>query len=642
MTPAVMMGKDKLILDRIAFGGVKNLEEVYAMQISNFICFLFAQRILKLSSHFAIIRILLSSEDFFFVGILIINIFLFIIFAVMQHYSPYAVLVNIFSVLLLISLLVNPQQIYSAIKSRPIDLALCIGLFVLALSVYIYNIDVVTPGIQGDELTIAKASEQILTSSQFLPFVPVNLGHPTPLLYLTGLSIKTFGRSIMVIRLPYIFFGALSIAAFYILLRLFFNKSISTVAAVLMLFSYPFIIVSRLAYEVTPEIFLQIVTVIFLYFAWKTKDLRYYAAIGMVLGMGLYTYLGFRTFAVIILLFTSNLVFNTTRLRSTQIKILLITIASCFIVLVPILSYSIIHAQDLMVRTTALSAFSQGYSQTEIVKELFANIGRLTHLFFQGDPSNSTNGDTNYLRNPSNVSMFDIGTFIFFVIGLVYLFKTNKKLFLIILVLSVSPLVNDIFVIEKIPEALNPYGIGHPNTLRIAGIIPIIYFTIAYGLNKLKLLLSKGETNFSFAVYIILAFVIIYNWHLYFQQPTGTRYSDYINRYNSIYVMNMVNLINRSNITEVAVSPTIYSDERFTYFLKNSVKAKQYNPRNYVDAIKQAKENQMAIFDPSINSQLAIQILSDGQSAGLQIDHLSQSAVDPDHTIYAVILVNTQ
>ena len=31
ITPAVMMGMDKLILDRIAFGGVKDLEEVYAM-----------------------------------------------------------------------------------------------------------------------------------------------------------------------------------------------------------------------------------------------------------------------------------------------------------------------------------------------------------------------------------------------------------------------------------------------------------------------------------------------------------------------------------------------------------------------------------------------------------------------------------
>jgi DNA polymerase-4 len=30
ITPALMMGMDKIILDRIAFGGVKELEEIYA------------------------------------------------------------------------------------------------------------------------------------------------------------------------------------------------------------------------------------------------------------------------------------------------------------------------------------------------------------------------------------------------------------------------------------------------------------------------------------------------------------------------------------------------------------------------------------------------------------------------------------
>lgn len=33
ITPAVMMGMDRLILDRIAFGGVKALEQVYAEKL---------------------------------------------------------------------------------------------------------------------------------------------------------------------------------------------------------------------------------------------------------------------------------------------------------------------------------------------------------------------------------------------------------------------------------------------------------------------------------------------------------------------------------------------------------------------------------------------------------------------------------
>ena len=459
----------------------------------------------------------------FFISIFIVNVLLFLFFFLTQHYPPYAVLLNVFSVLLLIYLFTDLLQIYHFIKRHPVDTILLAGLFVLAFTIYIYKVDVITPGIQGDEIAIAVASEQILSSPEFVPFVPVNLGHPTPLLYLTGLSIHIFGRTITAIRLPYVLFGALSVCAFFVLLRLFFNKLMATIGSFLLLSSYPFIIVSRLAYEVSPEIFFQILSIIFLTLAWKKKDLRYYVALGLSLGAGLYTYIGFRTFAPIVLFITGYLIYKSTKTTATRIKLFCVTCAAIFIVIVPLLSYSIGHPQDIMARTASLEPLSQNYPQTEVTNELFANVGRLPRLFFMGDSNVWENGDTNFKNNPSNISVFDLGTFLFLLTGLFFLLRHNKKLLVLVILLVVSPLVNDLFVIERIPEAIHPYGVGHPNTLRIAGLIPIIYFVIIYGVDRVRLLWKDSGINLSHIAFVFLAIIMFYNLYLYYEQPADNK-----------------------------------------------------------------------------------------------------------------------
>lgn len=581
-----------------------------------------------------------SKQPFIFLILFIINLLLFFFFSLTKSYPFFAILLNILSVVFFLCWISFHALSIFRQNKKIIDIAIIICLFLLAFVVYIYKIDIVTPGIQGDEITVAKISEQILTSTQFAPFTIQSYGHPTPLLYLTGWSIQTFGRTIMAIRLPYVLFGALSIAAFYVLLRMFFTKTISIAGSLLMLFSYPFIILSRLAYEVTPEIFFQIVTVISLTLAWKKKDILYYAAVGLSLGLGLYTYVGFRTFALLILFILAYLLIKTAKTTKSKILYCTVTLAALFIPLIPLLSYSINNPTQIMARTTALSAFTQNYSSTETTKEIFANIGRLTHLFFMGDPNSSTNGDTNYARNPSNVSMFDIGTFLLFIMGIFFFFRTNRKLLLIITILTLSAIANDIFVIEKIPQAVNPYGVGHPNTLRIAGIIPIIYFVIVYGLNQIRVLLEKRNINIFYGTYVLLAILALYNWSLYFNQPSNTFFSNYIDDYNKVFEMDIVNAINASNAHEVAVSAKFATDERFKYFINKNIVIKSYAPKSYSDAVNQARAHQLSVLDPMYNTTLAIQLLSQEQPNGVQITHLSKSAIDPDHTIYAIFLIH--
>ena len=570
------------------------------------------------------------------ISIFVLNVLLFFYFLIFQQYFPVLVCLNILGVICLVELVFDLNKFSLFLINHKRELGIVMGLLIVATVLYLIRVDQITPGIQSDELTIAQTSEQILRSSSFVPFVNVNYGHPTPLLYATGISIKLFGRNITAIRLPYILFGALSIAAFYVLLRLYFKKFTAASASLLLMFSYPFIVVSRLAFEITPEIFFQIITVICFVLAWRKRDIKLFAATGIALGFGFYTYLGFRTFGVIIILLLCYLVVRQVKKRELVKRYLGIFLLGLFVVVMPLLSYSIGHISEIQARAYSLSPFTQKLPSSEIAKELVGNVVRLSNLFLPtGGIWNQINGDPNLKNNPTKVQMFDYFTVILLITGIIFLIKKDKRLLILIGILCLSPLVNDLFTIERVSIG-HYYGIGHPNTLRIAGIIPIIYFIIAFGIENSKPFLDKlGYRAYGTVITIFIFVIVIYNYNLYYNQP----FNDYDYTYNGAVTVNLANLINNSHVSEVAASPQLLQDPRFEYFLNPGIKVENFAPKNSVDAIKDIANNKLTIFMPNYNKQMAYQLYSYAQSQPNGIE--TQTVMDPLNLIEALVFMKT-
>lgn len=572
-------------------------------------------------------------------GLFILNLILFFFFLITQHFPIFAVLIQVGSIFVVLGWIIRPKYESLFQKKHLVDFLLVCSLFVLALSVYLYKVEVITPGIQGDELAIAKAGEGILSQPEFVPFVDVNYGHPTPLLYFEGISIKLLGRTLTAIRLPSIVFGALSIAGFYLLLRLFFRKIASGIVSLFMLFSYPFVIVSRVAYEITPSIFFQILSAIFLYSAWKTKDIRYYAALGITIGAGLYTYVGFRTFALLILGLSIYLTWKTLKdMKKIRVR-LLILFLTFFIVITPLLSFSIGHTQEIMARTQALSLFGQGLPTGEVLKELAGSSSRLSRIFFlTDDPNTQPNGDPNFKNNPSNVNMFDFGTLVLLLLGSTLLFFKNKKLFVIVLILSISAIGNDIFSLERVPEG-HYYGLGHPNTLRIAGIIPIIYFLIAFGIDRIKPTFEKiYEGVYPVFVILVSLVIIAINWYLYFSQPSNQFFSVYNYVENDVKALRVANAINKSIAKTVYLSPTLLTDERVKYFIRQDLVVKPYDPETVDQIVASSTSPDITVVDTAFHEKLAKAFLQRLQ-AQPDLFH-GQVIVGPDNKVDAFVLTS--
>jgi len=513
----------------------------------------------------------IKSAKLIIAAFIVLNSLLFIILFLSHHYSPIVILLHIISLILLWGFVLYHLRVVTYLRTKWKELVLIIFLIIIALFTRLYRVEEITPGMYGDELTVAMTSLHLLKETEWPPFINNGYYHPTPLLYITARSVQTFGHTITAIRLPSIVFGALSVAAFYILLRLFFPLPIATAGAMLMIFQYTHVVLSRLAYEPIPSLFFQILVLIFFVLYHRTKKLWSLIGLALSLGAGMYTYLNFRPFAVLLFTLTLFPIFQKNWRQHLQHAVIFIAIV--FLAIMPLINSFITDSKGFWGRSSEISIFSQHYSPTEFSKELWGNIYRTAILPFYGNTPSSPDsplfsGDPNPGKNPSGVPMFDPLTVAFAAIGFVYLFIKKRFLFWIILLLLLPPLVSDIFSIEVIPEG-HYYGLGHPNALRTSGFIVGILFAAVAGAWCLYCRWGKQKLAESLTVLAIVILIISYwNWQLYFNQAEINPFSFIYNyNWNHGQPLQMVTYLNQTSAKKISMTKDLADEAMVTFFL---------------------------------------------------------------------------
>ncbi|MCJ7805815.1 glycosyltransferase family 39 protein [Patescibacteria group bacterium] len=496
---------------------------------------------------------------------------------------------------------------------------LLVSLFLVFLSfaIYLYKVEEITPGAWGDEIVIGQTSEKLVKSPGFSVFVDVNYGHPTPLLYLTGSVTNLFGKSLTSLRLVSIMFGALGVGLSYLLFTLFFDEQVSFLGALAMLTSYPLIIISRFAYEATAAIFFGVLSILFGIQMVKTKKVYWALLFGVALGAGIYTYLGFRTMAPLIFLVFSLILFKQEAPRKALVKTLLVMFTVA-VISSPILIYAFRNPQQFWARTKSVSIFNYNLSPSGILKEFGAGTARTIGMFF-------VTGDPNPRQNPSGTTMFDLLTTCLMLVGVVYLWRKNKVVAYVCLFLAISPLINDIFTVEFFPE-FHYYGTGHPNVLRVSGIIPIVYFLVTAGLASIKSFLSTqlDKKKVVWVLILIVGIALLINLGRYFGQ-TVSRFNYVINGAGEIKI---AKYINKSQKHKIVLSPSLYNDIRIQYLVNDKTLEKS-------DTIP---SEELTIIKSTDNPEVIKKILAGGEIKPVEVFVNPWSEVEA----VAVYEVNTQ
>jgi hypothetical protein len=179
-------------------------------------------------------------------------------------------------------------------------------------------------------------------------------------------------------------------------------------------------------------------------------------------------------------------------------------------------------------------------------------------------------GDPNPRQNPGNTIPFDLITVGLSVVGLGYLAVKRRGIFVSIVLLFIAILTTEIVTLERIPE-FHYYGLGHPNTLRISPLIPLMCFLVLWGLQTCITRFMKGKEEI-FWLCIVITLISGINLHTYFgQKPNQWIYST-----NFVVPLKIVDALNSSYQGKtIGLSSSLYTNQHIQYFLDHSIKIEQ-------------------------------------------------------------------
>ncbi len=430
------------------------------------------------------------------------------------------------------------------------DLLLSLVVFAVGLTVGLYKINTLPIGVWTDEIEISMAGkgalDSMLTTKNFIPFTPQATGHPGLTIIFTGIGIDLFGKTILGLRFPSVFFGALSALAFYFLLKERFSRQTSFWVSLIFSVSYWHLALSRLAYEASFYWFFEILCLIFLVKFLKTKSIHFLGLIGLFAGLGIYTYLAFRILAVgfIAVILLVSLI---EKIGFKKILLgLLVFLISLGAVITPIFIYSRQWPEQIYQRSNDVSILNPKFNSVNRIQMITDNSLKTLLMFgFKGDP--------NYRHNPAQSSEMDVVSFLLLLAGVYLIFiKKEYSLITAFAIIGAISAGNGVFTYEP------PY-ITEPHSLRTLGFLPVVYFLAAYSFNYLS---GRKNKVIPIAVSLIIIFLNLYT---YFSVKPSAALAD-ATQYNFTQT---ALLASQDCGKDMVISSNLINQTHYDFFAKN-------------------------------------------------------------------------
>ena len=182
-----------------------------------------------------------------------------------------------------------------------LELALVVGLVVLAAALRIPFLESLPSGIHGDEGEFGTIAAAVAQHRGPAPFGVAFLGDPALYTYVLAPFITLLGSTMEAIRLPSALFGVATIPVLYLQVRDLFGRRSAALASLLLTISTVHIHFSRVAINVIEVPFFASLSLWLLARGICRRDDRWYLLAGMAGGFGLYFHFGARVLPPILL-----------------------------------------------------------------------------------------------------------------------------------------------------------------------------------------------------------------------------------------------------------------------------------------------------------------------------------------------------
>lgn len=186
-------------------------------------------------------------------------------------------------------------------------------------------------------------------------FFPGNQGREPLQIYLVAIASALVGPGSLAIRLPSLLAGMVGVLATYLLAREVGGRNLGLLAALLLATSYWHVALSRMGFRAVWLPVIVAVTLALYLRAARTGSRRTAVACGLVVGLGMYTYLAARIVPLALLIAAAALVGGRTVTSRRALAALAAALAVAVIVALPLGAYFARHPELLLARVESAS-----------------------------------------------------------------------------------------------------------------------------------------------------------------------------------------------------------------------------------------------------------------------------------------------
>lgn len=385
-------------------------------------------------------------------------------------------------------------------KKAILEIISLILFFVFALLIRVWNIESIPSVINGDEMGSIVHPYQIITGKLSLFQLTHDYSVPALIYYPKAFLIILLGinKGLLAARLTTAMFSLLVLFIFYVIVRKEFGFIPSLFSTVLFSSSYWFLNFSRLSWTAVDSVFFGLLFYFFLILSFNKGKWLFFVFSGVSASLVFMNYMGGRIYLLGGFILGLKYLFQK---NGTQKYKLFIIVGIFLLTSLPFIKVIFSDFDKYFLRAKSISVFNLNSSYYNLKPNnlkgiLLHQFKYSTDGFFLFKKEVSFEGIENHRLLPLGEPAVNYFTVILFYLGLIFSVVRKKGLFFWLIYLF-----NIIFL--QIPS------IYIPSWSRAIGVLPVIYYFSALGMQEIILICKKLIKNINYPIVLSLALVVL-------------------------------------------------------------------------------------------------------------------------------------
>jgi 4-amino-4-deoxy-L-arabinose transferase-like glycosyltransferase len=335
------------------------------------------------------------------------------------------------------------------------------GILLLGFFLRLWKLDGLFDGISFDEAYKGLDAISIREFGERPIFLPWNAGREALVVYLIAFAQHFVHNPIVAARIVNALSNCFLLVVFFLFVKTMFNRNVALLATFFLAVSKWGLIHGRYAYRAGQYTFYEVAALYFLARGMLAEKggWKFILLSGIFLGLGVHTYIAYRIFALVFILFIFQKDIRS-RIRA-NLKPLLAAAVICAAIVAPLAKYYLENRQSFTFRMSRTTVWTQPNTreQNPAVTIFDSTVKTLGMFTYRGDSLARHNVDSDPMLSPYATA--------FFVLGFIYAISQWRKKYFVFLILY--------FLINLLPGIL---AVGAPHAARTMGSLPpILLFT---------------------------------------------------------------------------------------------------------------------------------------------------------------------